>query len=103
MDKKVTGIVSYITIVGWIVAFVAGDKEGAKLHINQGLVLGLATIINSIISAILGAIPFIGWILSLLCSLIGIALFVFIIIGIVYAATDKDAELPIIGAFKLIK
>ena len=30
MDKKTTGIVSYITLIGWLIAFCAGDKEGAK-------------------------------------------------------------------------
>ena len=30
MDKKTTGIVSYITLIGWLIAFCAGDKEGAN-------------------------------------------------------------------------
>ena len=30
MNKKTTGIIAYITWIGWIVAFCAGDKEGAK-------------------------------------------------------------------------
>lgn len=34
MDKKVTGILAYITWIGWLVAFFAGDKEGAKFHLN---------------------------------------------------------------------
>ena len=34
MDKKMTGILAYITWIGLIVALVAGDKEGAKFHIN---------------------------------------------------------------------
>lgn len=38
MDKKTTGIVSYITLIGWLIAFCAGDKEGAKFHLNQSLV-----------------------------------------------------------------
>lgn len=29
MNKKTTGIIAYITWIGWIVAFCAGDKEGA--------------------------------------------------------------------------
>ena len=27
MDKKTTGIGSYITLIGWLIAFCAGDKE----------------------------------------------------------------------------
>ena len=30
MDKKVTGIVAYLSWIGLIIAFCAGDKEGAK-------------------------------------------------------------------------
>ena len=32
MDKKVTGIVAYLTIIGWVVAFLVGDKDCAKVH-----------------------------------------------------------------------
>ena len=39
MDKKMTGIVAYITWFGLIIALVAGDKEGAKFHINQSLAI----------------------------------------------------------------
>lgn len=37
MDKKTTGIVAYLTWIGLVIAFVAGDKEGAKFHLNQAL------------------------------------------------------------------
>ena len=39
MDKKTTSWVSYITFIGWIIAYLAGDKEGAKFHLNQSLVI----------------------------------------------------------------
>ena len=39
MDKKTTGIVSYITLIGWLIAFCDGDNEGAKFHLKQSLVL----------------------------------------------------------------
>ena len=41
MDKKVTGIVAYLSWIGLIIAFCAGDKEGAKFHLNQALVIFL--------------------------------------------------------------
>ncbi len=103
MGKKATGIVAYITIIGWLIAFLAGDKEGAKLHLNQGLVLALAVIVNNLISMILGRIPVVGFIVGILCGIIGLLLFVLMIVGIIFAATDKDAELPVIGAIKILK
>ena len=33
MDAKTTGIVAYITWIGLVIAFVLGDREGAKFHL----------------------------------------------------------------------
>ncbi len=96
MDKKVTGIVAYLTVIGWIISYVAGDKEGAKVHLNQGLVLAIA----SIIGAICGKIILIGWIVA---WAINVVVFVFAVWGIYNAAMDIDKPLPIIGDIKLLK
>ena len=34
MNKKTTGIIAYITWIGWIVAFCAGDKEVVLLALS---------------------------------------------------------------------
>ena len=75
MNKKTTGIVSYITLIGWLIAFFAGDKEGAKFHLNQ----------------------------SLVCLVCSIALFVFWIIGLVRACKEDETPLPIIGGIQILK
>lgn len=59
MDAKTTGIVAYITWIGLVIALVAGDREGAKFHINQALVIWIA--------GFLGVIPCIGWIWGIFC------------------------------------
>jgi len=101
MNKKVTGIVSYITIIGWIVAYLAGDKEGAKFHLNQSLVINIAELINSLIlSRILGIIPIIGGLVSLVISVV---LLVVWILGLVAAIKEEDKEVPILGQVKLLK
>ena len=48
MDAKTTGIVAYITWIGLVIAFVLGDREGAKFHLNQALVIwmGFITAVN---------------------------------------------------------
>lgn len=96
MDKKTTGIVAYITWIGLLVAYFAGDKEGAKFHINQALVIWLCYIVNIII----GQIPFIGWILS---AVIGIFLFVCLILGLIAACQGEEKEVPLIGQIKILK
>lgn len=89
MDKKVTGIIAYIGLIGWLIAYLAGDKEGAKFHLNQALVLALGELI-------VGWIPVIGGILSFV-------LFIFAIMGIVSAAKEEEKELPLIGGIKILK
>lgn len=89
MDTKTTGIVAYLTWIGLLIAFLAGDKEGAKFHLNQSLVLVLATIVC-------GIIPFLGW---------AAEIFVFVcwIIGFVGAIQGEEKEMPLLGKIKIIK
>jgi len=100
MDRKVTGIVAYITWIGWIIAFLAGDKEGAKFHLNQALVVLIAQLALGIVSSILGLIPFIGGILAFVIGLVNLVIWV---LGLYYAITDQQMEIPYIGAIKLLK
>ncbi|MCQ2523548.1 MAG: hypothetical protein MJ123_04350 [Lachnospiraceae bacterium] len=99
MDKKTTGIIAYLTIVGWLIAYLTGDKEGAKFHLNQSLVLAIAEIVLSIISGVLSHIPF-GGLISWACS---IALFVFWILGFVSAIKDEEKPVPVIGTIQILK
>lgn len=103
MDKKITGIVSYITIIGWLIAFFVGDKEGAKQHLNQALVLALIELVSFIIGAVFLWIPVVGFVLSIVLDIVGVAGLVLAIIGIYYAATDKNEALPFIGGITLLK
>jgi len=96
MSKKVTSIFAYIGLIFWLIAFLAGDKEGAKMHLNQGLVLILA----SVIFGVVGVIPVVGTIISCIGS---IAILVFCIMGIVSACKDDDKPLPLIGGIQLLK
>jgi len=89
MDKKVTAILGYIGLLLWVIAYVAGDKEGAKFHLNQGLILNIALLVC-------GFIPVVGWI----C---GVVILVLVIMGIVSAAKDEEKPLPIIGGINILK
>ncbi len=101
MSKKVTGIVAYIGLIGWLIAFLAGDKEGAKFHLNQALVINVVSLINSLILyRIFGLIPFLGGILNFVVSIL---LTVCWILGLVYAIKEENKEVPVLGAIKLLK
>ena len=90
-----TGIalISYITLVGLIVAFVMNnDKKQpfASYHIRQAVGLNVTGLALSVINVI----PVLGWIVSV------IGLFVLLymnIMGIVNALNKKETPLPILG------
>ena len=96
MDKKTTGIVAYLTWIGWIIAFCAGDKEGAKFHLNQALVIWLGYIVAAVISFI----PVAG---SIIGGLLDLFLFVCFIIALIGACKGEEKEAPLIGSIKILK
>lgn len=96
MDKKTTGIVAYLTLIGWIIAYLAGDKEGAKFHLNQALVIELVAILGGF----LRYIPLIG---GLLGAVVSIFVLVCFILGIVSAFKEEEKEVPLLGSIKLLK
>ena len=95
MNKKTTGILAYITWIGWLIAFLAGDKEGAKFHLNQALVVNLA----SIDCSILGYIP----VVNLVGGILGIVVFVFWVMGLIAAIREEEKPLPVIGNIRIIQ
>lgn len=90
------GIIAYITWIGWIVAFCAGDKEGAKFHLNQALVI----LIGQIVAAVINYIPYVGGIVG---TILSIFLFVCWIMGLIYACQEQEKEVPLIGQIKILK
>ena len=88
MDAKTTSIVAYLTWIGFLVAILAGDKEGAKFHVNQALVIMLFSLLS--------IIPCIGWIW-------GIFFFVFWFMGFIAAINQEEKEVPLIGQLRFLK
>lgn len=88
MDAKTTSVVAYLTWIGLIIAICAGDKEEAKFHINQALVI--------LLFSLLSIIPCIGWIW-------GIFMVVCWIMGLIAAINQEEKEVPLIGKIRIIK
>ena len=89
MDSKTTGIVTYLTLIGFIIALAAGTKdEYSAQHMNNALV------------NMLFCLPVIlGWILDLWVLFVGVCT----IIGFIHACMGKPFETPLIGKIKIIK
>lgn len=96
MTKKTTDILAYITIFGLIIAFVAGDREESKFHLNQALVIWLVAVIAGVVALI----PMVGWIVG---TVAGIFLFVCWVIGLLGAIQGTEKPIPLIGTIQLLK
>jgi len=102
MDKKTMAFVSYITLIGWLIAFFSykGKEKSALVsyHLRQALGLFLTVfcinITVNVLSIILGSLAGILGIVSLIVS---ITYLVLLIIGILTANKKEEKPLPIIG------
>lgn len=96
MTNKTLSIVAYITLIGWLIAFVVG-KENAnsllKYHLRQSLGL---TIVGFILNVIVYAGMAISSVFGLL-GILGFVVFILTIIGIINAANEVEKPLPLIG------
>lgn len=93
-------IISYITIIGWVIAYLANNGNAeksslAKYHLKQSLGLGIVGILLGVIlTVIAGIIPSLAGILNLA----NLGLIVLWVIGIMNANNEEEKPLPVIGA-----
>ncbi len=96
MNNKTLSIVSYITIIGWLISYFSGKDQAnglLKYHLRQALALFIFSvafnIIFYVISFMIPSLYFLGY--------IGYAFWALIIIGIINASNEVEKPLPIIG------
>ena len=93
-NKTIAGL-AYI--IFFLPLLACPDSRYARFHANQALILFIASVGGSII---LSLIPFIGW---MLLPFYSIAIFIFVVLGLVNGIGGKAKELPLIGKFRLLK
>lgn len=97
MDGKTIAIISYFSVVGWIIAYVLYTSNKSQLaiyHLRQSLALiicGIACYIVFII--LLFIMPFISFLLWIL----GVVLLILWVIGLVAAINGQEKPVPVIG------
>jgi uncharacterized membrane protein len=96
MSNKTLSIISYITLIGWVVAFIKGKETPdplVKYHLKQAFgIMIVSIILNVVFSIIAHIVPALSFL-----SLAGLAVFVFWIIGIINAANGVEKPVPVIG------
>lgn len=100
MDAKTIAWLSYITLIGWIVALVQHSNSAVKstlavFHLRQSLgiivtwiVLYFATVILAVATLGIGAI---------LLPIIGIVCFIFWLLGLIAAINGEEKPVPVLG------
>lgn len=99
MNKKTLSIVSYITIIGWIIAYVNYNNLPVKdslvrFHLKQGL--GIA-ILGILLSVVLTIIAIIVPTLATILSLLQLGILVLWIMGIINANNEQEVPVPVVG------
>lgn len=95
---KATAIVSYITIIGWLIAYFVLHKKSptalGSYHLRQTLLFHLISIA---ISGIVGPVLFPAGNVVHLGSIINFLLFLLWLIGFIAAVQGRKKPIPLIG------
>lgn len=93
-DPKTISIISYITLIGWIIAIVMNNPKQslASFHIRQ--MTGI--LICSFALSLLNYVPMMG---SALSGIGGILVFIMWILGFVSAVQGQDKPIPVVGEY----
>ena len=96
--SKLYSVISYITWIGFIIAFIARDPADplVRRHLNQALVINILETLARLLYRI-------GGLFAIAAELIDIVCLVLFIMGI-YRALKMDATpLPLIGDIELVR
>lgn len=92
-ESKTAAILSYITVVGFIIAIVLQGQNKTRLgayHLRQSLGIYL----TCVVSGALAFVPVLGW---LLMPVVWVGLIVVWVMGLIAAAQGRMTPVPLIG------
>ncbi|MBX2829283.1 MAG: hypothetical protein KTR22_14045 [Flavobacteriaceae bacterium] len=91
-NGKTVAIISYLTLIGWIIALIMNNSDKTELgsfHIRQMLGIMLIAVALSVVSQVLG-IGIVAWVIQ-------IALLVLWILGFIGALQGEKKPIPVLG------
>lgn len=96
MDNKTLSIISYISIIGWLIAYFMGRGKMdtfLRYHLKQSLGLAIISLLFMVALNILAAIiPALG-----ILGLLSFVILIFWVLGIINAANGVMKPVPVIG------
>lgn len=117
-ENKIMGVLAYCGPLALIPFLTKKDSPFAQYHAKQGIALCIVWVGYLIVSGLLGLIKTTRteyvwgvpveytskpWFITLITSLLGLAVTVLAVMGILNAIKGKKAPLPLIGGIKIIK
>jgi uncharacterized membrane protein len=99
MKNKTLAIVAYITLIGWVIAYLQYKSQAEKsplvrYHLTQALGIFIFAIALSIVTTIIASIiPSLGSILSIA----GLLPLILLIFGIISASNEVQNPVPAVG------
>lgn len=94
--NKVIVMISYLfPILFFLPLVICGNSTFCRFHANQILSWLVVDIVIGIVMGILGIIPFIGWIFSLILSIVMLAATILLMLS---AYAGKAVRIPVIGS-----
>ncbi len=90
-------LATFLSIVGFIIALlVKKDDKYVMFYAKQSLVVFIVAIMVGFAQWILVSIPFFGWLVSMVLSLL---IFVLWLVSWIYALSGKTKEVPVVGSY----
>ena len=96
-NSRLYAVISYITWVGFLIAFLMRDKDDTlvKRHLNQALIINVVQTVGGILIRFGGIFATVGTIVNIACL-------VLFFVGIYRAFKMSEEPLPVIGEFSII-
>jgi len=101
-NGKTAAIVSYITIIGWLIAYFGmynnNKTSFARYHLKQSLLLNIVWFAYGIAVYIIATIlPYSMYSIISILQLVNIGFLILAVIGIITANNNQEKPLPLIG------
>lgn len=96
-EDKTTAIVSYLTLIGFIVAIIIHSSKKTRIgafHLRQSLGLILTAIAMMVVGFVFAFIPVLGWLASMA---VWIGLLALWIMGLIAALNGEFKPVPVLG------
>ncbi len=100
-NGKLVAILSYMTLVGWLVALVMHNSQKTTLgayHLRQSLLLFLAALCAYAAIMFIAVVPLLGWLIGIVAiPVVGIGSLILWVMGLVAAVNGEQKPIPVIG------